>query len=884
MTPFDQQRQMFAPLATGTPMPFATGFQNAPLLGGQNPLLQMFGQPLMANMMGQYNMSPMGFPDQNMYDHMRYMKLTQMQGEAMAAAQASDQANYMRIVEAGARMQGKPWDQTRIDAAQQMTGAFAAATPMMAMINPDLVDAMNGRRGSAVVMSQKVFEGGRYRMDPLTGQMGMFGGVNDRNETVTQQLYRQMYEEGDLGRMNGVTAGQMGQIYRDMTLRGMIGTDRSAADLTRDALRDMQLNNSERFRMALDAEGISGVASVDELSRADLSKLARNADVRSQAQTINTDKVRTTLEGYTGAIAAVRDIFGAQGEKAPMAELLNMLDQLSNGSMAQLDPGRLENIVRTTQSLSQMTGITMQGVSVLQQHASAVGASLGLEAPFAVSAMQGAMSYRAAFAGQGLGASTAWGAYNADQATQADLRLRQGAAASASANRAAAFLRAVRYEDLDPNSDLGKYAAALRSASATGATTWEGSNGTNQLNMTTAQIAALMEAGGMDAGRFTSLIGQRYANREVIFENNLQDMSRAAGYETDIRGKAATYLGINLRKGLREGGMSGEEASNVSRAIGANLSDLIIKGMTDEELADTDKRNQKIADMLQSELGATDAGKKLIAQYTDKDGNVDLRPLAASLYGQGDQFMTTLTGMNFNNARDLYNPVTLERAAAARRQAVHRTEMQKAFAPMGQGSPLRNAVEKMISSNDPKLGEIVAAAFGGYDNEQLNAAAEKGLSRIQAAAGDLGKQWDAIQDRDAKIKGMADTPERRRLELEQSKAIERYEAGMNSLNKLSSEVSLDLEKKFGVGEVNTLDKLQEKQEKEVEAKELRINEATIGQLADVLGGIGGIGGNAGEKVLRIVGTLEIDEDGRAEITDAEGYLNDPDDGDVPASG
>ena len=78
MTPFDQQRQMFAPLATGTPMPFATGFQNAPILGGQNPLLQMFGQPLMANMMGQYNMSPMGFPDQNMYDHMRYMKLTQM--------------------------------------------------------------------------------------------------------------------------------------------------------------------------------------------------------------------------------------------------------------------------------------------------------------------------------------------------------------------------------------------------------------------------------------------------------------------------------------------------------------------------------------------------------------------------------------------------------------------------------------------------------------------------------------------------------------------------------------------------------------------------------------------------------------------------------------
>lgn len=883
MSLFDPQRQQFAPLATGTPMPFATGFQNTPLLSGQNPLLQMAVQPIMAQLMGQYSMSTMGFPDQNMYDHMRHVRLTEMQGRAMSAAAQNDQANYMRIVRAGARMTGTPWDQDRIAAAEKMTGAFAEnITPMMAMMAPDALDAMNGVRGSAVVMAQKVFEGGRYRMDPLTGQMGMFGGVNDQNETVTQQLYRQMYEEGDLGRMNGVTAGQMGQVYRDMTLRGMIGSAESPQDLTRRALRDMQLNNTERFRMALSEEGIDGVASVDELSSTDLKRLARNDDVRSQAQTINTDKVRTTLEGYTGAIAAVKDIFGGQGDtQAPMAELLNMLDQLSNGNLAQLDPGKLENIVRTTHSLSEMTGITMDGVAVMQQHASAVGAQMGLESAFAPLAMQGAMAYRAAFTGYGMGATTAWGAYSADQATQADMNLRQGGNASASANRAAAFLRSIEHMDIQEGSDIDKFASALRSASATGETTWQPSSGPAiDVNMNAQQIAELMEADGLDAGEFTRRIGQKYANREDIFKYGLGDMARNANYKTDMRGDIGKYLGMDLTDRLVDSKIMDRDAAiKLSEQVGLQMSDELIINISDEDMADDDKRNAAMVNVLRTQLSTTEEGKKFLAQNED-----NLSTIAESMYGNADEFLMGMNDINLNNARDLFNPETLKRATAARRQAVHRNEMRKAMAPLRRTGPLQKTVERMISDEDPELGEIVAEAFGGYDNDELNAAVSKGLSNIQNKTGNLGKMMEEIQARDAKIQSLdVNSKERKALEIEQDTQLKKYLSGMDVVKKMSVDLGKELEKDFGTDELGgllSLDNIEKKQEKEVDNTKLKINEATIGQLADVMGGIGGTG--RGDKTLKITGDLVIDEDGRARIENGEGTLNDPGPDDVPA--
>src|SRR5476649_2789474 len=76
-----------------------------------------------------------------------------------------------------------------------------------------------------------------------------------------------------------------------------------------------------------------------------------------------------SLKSYTAAIAAVRDLFGDNGRpNAPMRELIAGLEALTAGAVGQIDPGRLNGLVRNTYNLAKQTGIPLNNLMMMQQH------------------------------------------------------------------------------------------------------------------------------------------------------------------------------------------------------------------------------------------------------------------------------------------------------------------------------------------------------------------------------------------------------------------------------------------------------------------------------------------------------------------------------------
>ena len=186
-----------------------SGYEGVPGMN-QGGLIGMAMQALVApqlgSLMGQYGYAPMGVGhDRNTYDVMRNQQFTQAQQEAMRMASELDRDNYLQTFRGVAAMTGTPWGAQQQRASRQLADTATYMSPLLAEMFPEVLDQMGGMRGSATVMANRMMMGSRYRVDPITGRMGMSAQtVGD----LTKQIYQYLYNLDDLANMGGISAGQ----------------------------------------------------------------------------------------------------------------------------------------------------------------------------------------------------------------------------------------------------------------------------------------------------------------------------------------------------------------------------------------------------------------------------------------------------------------------------------------------------------------------------------------------------------------------------------------------------------------------------------------------------------------------------------------------------
>lgn len=742
----------YEPMARGIPFQRTFPLQGLPFVGGGGGMLGsavgMAATPFVQQMMGQAGMVPMGVGhDQNVYDLLMNQRYTQMQMQAMRQAADSDRQAIFQTFRGLAAVTGTPFGAELRRATNALTSTAVMAAPMFAEMMPEFMDQLGGARGSATVMALRMMQAGRYRTDPVTGRMGMSpesaGGMANR-------LMEDLYAPEAIGRMQGLRAGQVGGLFQELQARGMLGTGAAATpggtgalgnDVRSQVIRALQDLNMDRpgdLRQSAGRLGVDLSRGPQGLSGTDLDKLQADPMVSDRLRAFDTERVKRSLKAYTGAVAAMRDIFGDLGRpNAPMQELVSGLEALTMGSMSQIDPARLGIMARQTANLARQTGVGLDNALMLQQHAAARAQQMGIEPVFAVQATQGALGFGGAYRAQGHAAHTAWGAMNADQVQQLDTNLRVQAASSDMANRMAVALRTGEtIGGFRAGSQAGRYVAAVRA----GLNQFQDEGGQlRSVNMSDAEFLHMMTTAQDTRGRpanvgegdVRTMLGEAGTNREFVERHRLTDIVRRAQGPDDVHPFVAHRLQETLYSRLRDQmvrqGVADPEASRRAQGLAVDASRRATERMfqlSTEEFSDTGTRNRLMGDILRDELRQSG----VLRDMDPTDRQQWLRQTAEQFYGHANTALAASRYSAFGNLQNVHrltNQTTLNEADRQQMQARFTGEMQEAMAPLGRGTILSRAVDALqnVRSDDPQaMLKVLGQALGGVRTDDINRA------------------------------------------------------------------------------------------------------------------------------------------------------------------
>jgi hypothetical protein len=430
----------YEPMAPGIPFHRRTGFEGVPGFdgGGMGALAAMAFTPQLHRLYGQVGMVPMGVGhDQNAYDP-DAAPLHQMQLRAMQQAAEMDRHAMMQSFRGLAAVTGTPFGAEQRRASEGLTQSLVTAAPC-SQVMPEVVDQLGGLRGSATVLANRVLDAGRYRIDPVTGRMGMSA---DTAGFLAQRLFADLYSPDRMSQMQGVTAGQAGGLFQSLQSRGMLGTGGGRGPLRPGPARRRPAGQALRAvagprppprptcaggqRLGVDlSRGTGG------LSAQDLDRLSLDPRSPTACAAFDAERIKPLAALLRRRRLAMRDIFGDMGRpNAPMQELVQRPGGADPGGDGPDRPGPARHDGPPDAQPGPADGRHARQRPAPPAARRRPGPEMGLEPIFAVQAAQGALGFGGAYRAQGHAAFTAWGTMNADQVTQLDTNLRVQAAGS----------------------------------------------------------------------------------------------------------------------------------------------------------------------------------------------------------------------------------------------------------------------------------------------------------------------------------------------------------------------------------------------------------------------------------------------------------------------
>ena len=176
-------------------------------------ITQLFANPVLAPLAerhGFISFSP-GGPN-NLYKKLLYEQQLQDRLRAAQMAAQTDRGTYMDTIRGLAAITGQEWTPERAAAAEQLSGQIANVSPMLMQLNPGLFERLHGRRGSAALMASRMMD---------TAQQ--FGSNPEHAAAVSAIVTRNLAQDPTWA--SGLSAGEVGNLYKQMYMRGMIPAD-----------------------------------------------------------------------------------------------------------------------------------------------------------------------------------------------------------------------------------------------------------------------------------------------------------------------------------------------------------------------------------------------------------------------------------------------------------------------------------------------------------------------------------------------------------------------------------------------------------------------------------------------------------------------------------
>lgn len=809
-----------APMFGRDPGPLVTGPLN---LGGNSPtmlLAQLVATPILQQLMGQYGMRPLQFmPMQNVYDFDAANRYYAAQQQAAQHGARADVASLAQLFTGGMTlMSGQAPTLAQQQRAYQMATTAAPYIPLLTpFLGTEITDQLFGARGSAGVMAQQFHRAGYTAVDPVTGRHQWSG---ETAGTMANEVYARLYGPGQpLAAMRGIGAGAAGEMFGELHARGLgihsIGSVDERERYRR--LATTRYTDAEISRMAEDTERIQKIRATgrdptqaefaearrdiirshemlrDGLGRDefDPAAISRMPGVDTMLRASDAQRISDRLKNLSGAVTAMRDIFGDLGRpNAPMREIINGLEALTQGGLAHMSPNQLDQIVRLTHNLAKQTGIGVQAMIGLTAQGGAMADQLGLDRSFAVHATQGAAAFGHAFGETARLDIPTWGGLSKEEATLQDQRLRLQAAASGAANQMGATVRLYKEGIIKP----GTEAAAMAEALMQGRSTYEWQGRQKSVMMGEGQWTSMLNDAGVN--NYTARAARRgkYANQEYTAQYGLQDIARDLQADVDIMPRVADTLGGataaamhgGLGDILKQRGVARDDQDvlGLSKAWGKEMA-RAMQRMPTAVRRDNEKRQAYIAKKVEEQITTMVRRRGKAAGKSDARIEADVQAALASL-GQPDEngirdgarqlasaMWSDLDAMVKNDPRlagykdvqGLYQ-MHSDDAKAAQRAAVAEArttgQMQAAMAGLGRVGPLGRLTDAIRNAKPgDDLGTILSKTAGIDVNDlksPVGQAFQEAAKRFQDAerytgsdeeiakklASEAGQQWDSL--------------------------------------------------------------------------------------------------------------------------------------------
>jgi hypothetical protein len=385
----------------------------------------------------------------------------------------------------------------QIDRSQQRLKELANREASTIVSDDDVVSRMLGAENSDAKIArlyQKYVSGGKATTaEEKAKELIKFeravkeADVLGTDEATIGQL-RKEAEKAPLKRMRGFMAGQVGEMHKhlfeegrlpqslgDMTAAERFGvvakTERddetmrrlartmAREELEKDAtFKTLSSAQQERLietklpetRQTLEktekaakkfAAGDKDAMSIEELEQqGGMNLLSVDADAK---------RVGTTLEKYAGSLAAIRQLFGDNGNpNAPVPMLIAAMNALTNNAMGQFEPGRIEAELRKMQSLAKETGTGLEQLAAISTNVTNQGRMFGLNDATSMQATTATLAALKVAQSDGSFQSNRFGSMNRGEYTDAVGRQIQSGAAS---NNARAMASMARMYEVDPD-------------------------------------------------------------------------------------------------------------------------------------------------------------------------------------------------------------------------------------------------------------------------------------------------------------------------------------------------------------------------------------------------------------------------------------------------
>lgn len=521
-----------------------------------------------------------------------------------------------------------------------------------------------------------------------------------------------------------------------------------AALKANDPTRHAQYEASGLLDRALAAgpeSGIKGLAGSEQDKRlAETQKIAAETlaqikkDVPEAFDMIRRDfdgkKIGERLKNLSGAVTAMRDVFGDMGHPdAPMRQLVEGLNQLTQGGLATQGTAELEKSVRLTQALAKSTGLGMDGMMGLMARGAGMADRMGIEREFAVQATQGAAAFGAAVGQVGRGDMPHFQAASREKMTLLDQQLRVQAAGSGMANQLNTALRLVDTMT-DQHIAIGGPLTALTAAVKAGNTTFRNpATGVEEsVFQSEADFRRTAMLSGVSDVELTRTAQQAATNRQYGAKYHTADLTRLS-QASDIKGFVTQAHRAPVVDMLRAAGVGGDEAEDLGMTAATAAADTLMT-LDSGILRSDPNRNAAVAAAIRGNLKARgfDVGK------LDDRG---LLRVADSGFGALNEtvhdnaalraYDTGLTMLEMNN----------KRLQARQRNISEENQitglMRSTLSGIGQAGPIANVIDA-IQSGSGDITEFAGRALGGKPSAEVIAKLDALKTMTPSALADAG--------------------------------------------------------------------------------------------------------------------------------------------------